>query len=35
VCLCITLSNSEPMNISLWNLVRISWHPSPSQRRTS
>jgi hypothetical protein len=32
---CIPQLTFECLNQSLWNLVRISWHLSPSQRRTS
>jgi hypothetical protein len=38
--LCVSVYSRPPLNFdclnqSLWNLVRISWYPSPSERRTS
>jgi hypothetical protein len=36
LCVCVSpLSTVDCLNQSLWNLVYISWHLSPSQRRTS
>jgi hypothetical protein len=35
VCVCIPLWTFEWLNLSLWNLVLISWQQIPSQRRTS
>jgi hypothetical protein len=36
VCMCTPLSSVlEYLNQSLWNLVCVSWHPSPSQRHMS